>query len=203
MGVENLKNIDIHGMTRERLIEELERYRDTIREVRDARGDDQCHLATRQIFNLLPECMDPMRELPPCDVFLSSCLQFWENKSKHGIGTEDDLHEWSLDDEGGINALFIERFDRLLDELSQEVAYLAHISLAEHKPRFVELVKMSKLLYVFLLNKLEEDDGNTHLCMYFLATISGIIPYRTYDAGNIPRMKEAWLRWGRREGYIN
>jgi hypothetical protein len=66
---------DVAGMSRERLIEEVRRLRQGIREHRDSTGHNLCwhHPA---LWGLLPEKQDPLPTVPEWPVFLRGCIQY-------------------------------------------------------------------------------------------------------------------------------
>ena len=66
---------DLHTMSREDLIAEVERLRAGIRQHRDAQGHDLCwyHPA---LWSLLPEKTDPVPSIPDWPNFLQGCVRF-------------------------------------------------------------------------------------------------------------------------------
>ena len=66
---------DLHTMSREDLIAEVERLRAGIRQHRDAQGHDLCwyHPA---LWSLLPEKTDPVPSIPNWPNFLQGCVRF-------------------------------------------------------------------------------------------------------------------------------
>jgi len=68
---------DLQGMSRDRLIAEVRRLRQGIREHRDASGHDLCWHHP-QLWGLLPERIDPAVAIPPWPKFLRGCLKYRE-----------------------------------------------------------------------------------------------------------------------------
>ncbi len=66
---------DLAGMSRDRLMEEVRRLRQGIREHRDGTGHNLCwhHPA---LWGLLPEKQDPQPTVPEWPVFLRGCIQY-------------------------------------------------------------------------------------------------------------------------------
>lgn len=69
---------DLEGMDRERLIEEVRRLRVGIRAHRDSTGHDLCWHHP-QLWELLPERVEPAIAVPPWPQFLRGCLLYRES----------------------------------------------------------------------------------------------------------------------------
>lgn len=65
-------DLDLVTMTREQLLQECEKLRAGIRKHRDASGHDLCWHAT-ELWDLLPERIEPRPAVPPKDEFLHRC----------------------------------------------------------------------------------------------------------------------------------
>ena len=66
---------DLNAMSREALIAEVKRLRVGIRAHRDSSGHDLCWYHP-QLWNLLPEPMDPQVAVPPWPKFMRGCIAF-------------------------------------------------------------------------------------------------------------------------------
>jgi hypothetical protein len=66
---------DLDAMDRARLIGEVRKLRDGIREHRDSTGHDLCwhHPA---LWALLPETVDPATAVPPWEKFMRGCIHY-------------------------------------------------------------------------------------------------------------------------------
>jgi hypothetical protein len=66
---------DLESMSREELIEEIQKLRDGIRRHRDSTGHQLCwhHPA---LWGLLPEKTDPVPEVPIWPEFLKGCIRY-------------------------------------------------------------------------------------------------------------------------------
>ena len=66
---------DLTSLTREQLMEEVQRLRDGIRRHRDATGHELCwhHPA---LWGLLPEATDPIPTVPTWPEFLQGCIRY-------------------------------------------------------------------------------------------------------------------------------
>lgn len=69
---------DLQGMSRDELIAEVRRLRTGIRVHRDSSGHDLCWHHP-ELWNLLPEEMDPEIAVPPWPKFLRGCVRYRES----------------------------------------------------------------------------------------------------------------------------
>jgi hypothetical protein len=90
------------------------------------------------------------------------------------------------------------RFRRLAATWKNAVAFLSSSRQRESHPAYVEIIDLGAAVVPFLLRDLEENE--THW-LTALHQITGADPVPEADAGNIARMKEAWLQWARTNGY--
>ena len=65
-------------------------------------------------------------------------------------------------------------------------------------PAFREIIGMGEAVVPLILRDLEQ---RPRLWVWALPAITGENPVPPADRGNITRMSEAWLRWGRTKGY--
>ena len=63
---------------------------------------------------------------------------------------------------------------------------------------FQEILQMGEALVPLMLRDLEE---RPQLWVWALPEITGADPVSPSDGGKIAKMSEAWLRWGREQGY--
>ena len=77
-------DIDIQYMSSKQLVEEILKLRNTLRSLRDRTGHALCWY-NPEIWNVLPEKIQPHPELPCKPEFLHNCEQFWtEQEKSHG-----------------------------------------------------------------------------------------------------------------------
>jgi hypothetical protein len=69
---------DLAGMSRDQLMDEVQRLRQGIRAHRDSTGHDLCWHHP-QLWSLLPERSDPRPTVPEWPVFLRGCLAYRES----------------------------------------------------------------------------------------------------------------------------
>ena len=91
-----------------------------------------------------------------------------------------------------------ERFRLLSASWHRDTDYLSSMEDAENHPAWQEIVCLGPEVVPLLSRDLE--DNHTH---WFdaLEAITEARPVPIADAGNIPRMAEAWLRWAKNNGY--
>jgi len=69
---------DLDAMSRNELITEVKRLRDAIREHRDATGHNLCWHHP-QLWDMLPEKLNPDIAVPPWPKFLRGCVRYRES----------------------------------------------------------------------------------------------------------------------------
>ena len=90
------------------------------------------------------------------------------------------------------------KFERLAAAWHKAVAHHSSSRIRDNHPAYQEIIGMGQAVVPLLLRDLE---NNRRHWFTALAVITGADPISEEDAGNIPRMTEAWLRWGREHGY--
>ena len=91
-----------------------------------------------------------------------------------------------------------EKFQRLAIVWHRAVAHHSSSRIRHNHPAYQEIISMGPAVVPLLLQDLE---SNRRHWFAALAAITGTDPVAEEDAGNIPRMAEAWLQWGRENGY--
>jgi hypothetical protein len=91
-----------------------------------------------------------------------------------------------------------ERFRRLEATWLGEVGYSSSSTVLRNHPAFQEIIGLGEAVVPLMLRDLEE---RPRLWVWALPRITGADPVPVADRGNIARMSEAWLRWGRAHGY--
>ena len=90
------------------------------------------------------------------------------------------------------------KFQRLAASWRSETAYISSTSQIMAHPAFQEIVRMGPAVIPFILREIEKRPGQWHRA---LRLITGADPGSTQDRGNIGKAAEAWLRWGKEQGY--
>src|SRR5438034_7461844 len=91
-----------------------------------------------------------------------------------------------------------ERFRRLEANWTAETGYLSSYAEIVENPAFREILDLGKAVVPLMLRDLEE---RPRLWVWALPEITGANPVPPNEGGNIAKMSEAWLRWGRANGY--
>ena len=89
-------------------------------------------------------------------------------------------------------------FRRLEAAWTAAMGYLSdYTEIVEH-PAFQEIIRLGEAVVPLMLRNLEE---RPRLWVWALPTITGTDPVPPGEGGNIAKMRAAWLRWGRANGY--
>jgi hypothetical protein len=91
-----------------------------------------------------------------------------------------------------------ERFARLAESWHKAVAHHSSSRIRESHPAYQEIIRMGLPVVPLLLHDLEI---NRRHWFTALELITGADPVADEEAGVIPRMVAAWLRWGKDNGY--
>jgi hypothetical protein len=91
-----------------------------------------------------------------------------------------------------------ERLRRLEATWVGEVGHLSSSTAKMKHPAFQEILGMGPVVVPLMLRDLAKEP---RLWVWALPKITGADPVPEADRGNIARMSEAWLRWGRENGY--
>jgi len=91
-----------------------------------------------------------------------------------------------------------ERFRQLEMTWTAETGYLSsYQDIVEH-PAFREIIRLGTAVVPLMLRDLQE---RPRLWVWALPEITGADPVPPGESGNIAKMSEAWLRWGRAHGF--
>ncbi len=91
-----------------------------------------------------------------------------------------------------------ERFRRLEAVWTAATGYLSsYTDIVEH-PAFREIIRLGDAVVPLMLRDLQE---RPRLWVWALPESTGDDPVPAPDAGNICKMSEAWLRWGKANNY--
>ena len=90
-------------------------------------------------------------------------------------------------------------FDRLTAQWKREAAHLSSPTMIAEHPAYQEVVGMGLVAVPLILRDLQNAPA-----MWFMALreITGEMPIRDEDRGNIEAIRTAWLDWGERNGYV-
>jgi hypothetical protein len=91
-----------------------------------------------------------------------------------------------------------ERFRRLEKTWLDEIGYSSSPDELRSHWAFQEIVSMGDSVVPLMLRDLEQEP---HFWVWALRRITGADPVPVADRGNITKMSEAWVRWGKEQGY--
>jgi hypothetical protein len=89
-------------------------------------------------------------------------------------------------------------FQRLAAAWRADTAYLSSTNDQVAHPAFLEIVAMGPAVIPLLLRELENRTGHWHRA---LGGITGVDSTPAADRGTTAKTAEAWLRWGKEQGY--
>jgi hypothetical protein len=91
-----------------------------------------------------------------------------------------------------------ERFERLAAAWQNAVAHVSSSSKRDNHPAYREIIALGPAVVPLLLRDLERTNRHWFTA---LSELTNAQPVPPEDAGNIRKMVEAWLDWGRQQGY--
>ena len=91
-----------------------------------------------------------------------------------------------------------EKFHRLAAVWLAETAHVSSTTDQVAHPAFQEIVSMGTDVIPLVLRELENGTGHWHRA---LRRITGVDPVAAAERGDIDKTEEAWLRWGKEQGY--
>lgn len=90
-------------------------------------------------------------------------------------------------------------FRQLTDQWYEETRFLSSTSEIVSKETYYQIVALGRRVVPFILRELEERGGHWFLALRALTRDDPVDPQ---DRGNIRRMTQAWLDWGKRHNQI-
>jgi hypothetical protein len=90
------------------------------------------------------------------------------------------------------------KFQRLASRWQAETAYVSSSSELVAHPAFQEIVDLGSPVVPLLLRELEKRSGHWYRA---LRRVTGVDPVPPSDRGNFEKAAQAWLRWGKENGY--
>lgn len=92
-----------------------------------------------------------------------------------------------------------ENFVELANRWHEETDHLSSPSRITDNDTYLKIISMGESVIPFILRDLKKRGGDWYRALRIL---SGTDQVPIEDRGDVPRMKESWLRWGRNRGYI-
>lgn len=109
------------------------------------------------------------------------------------------LNQPSAAGQGATGETLDQRFRRLEAEWKAETSHLSSNAAIVNHPAFREIVMMGEAVVPLMLRDLSE---HASLWVWALPELTGENPVEGSETGKIARMSEAWVRWGRQQGYL-
>ena len=91
-----------------------------------------------------------------------------------------------------------QRFNRLADEWYKSTGYLSSMDKASRHPAYQEIIRLGEAVLPYLFRDLKATHRHWFIA---LKQITGANPIPLADAGNVPKIADAWLRWAKDKGY--
>src|SRR5262245_21713932 len=91
-----------------------------------------------------------------------------------------------------------ERFRRLETTWLDEIGYSSSPTELRGHWAIQEIVSMGEAVVPLMLRDLDKE---AHFWVWALHRITGAYPVPAPDRGNLKKMSEAWVRWGKEHGY--
>lgn len=97
------------------------------------------------------------------------------------------------------NTRTAEKFVELANRWHEEIEHLSSPSRITDNDTYLKIISMGESVIPFILRDLQKRGGDWYRALRIL---SGTDQVPIKDRGDVPRMKESWLRWGHDKGYI-
>jgi hypothetical protein len=92
-----------------------------------------------------------------------------------------------------------QRLRRLEAQWQADTRFLSDARRITNHPAFQQIIALGKEVVPFLLHDLQAQPS---LWVWALPEITGENPVPASDAGNIRKMSDAWVQWGRAQGIL-
>jgi hypothetical protein len=91
-------------------------------------------------------------------------------------------------------------FRRLLSAWKEEILFVSSMTAIEESAHYLDIIALGQAAVPLLLRELERDPDYLFTA---LQKITGEDPVPPEDRGNLSRMTEHWITWGRRVGRLS
>lgn len=91
------------------------------------------------------------------------------------------------------------KFDELAAKWKTETGGLSSVASMVMHPAYLEIISHGEKMIPFILLDLQHKPSHWFIALKTLANCS---PVKPEDAGNMKKMTEAWLAWGRENGFL-
>lgn len=126
----------------------------------------------------------------------------WEGQSVAGewetVGVGDILYlEADLPSVMSLETIF----ELLADQWRRETEFVSSVTKMHMHPAYLRIIAMGPRIIAPVLRELQARPDQWFEALQALS--GGVNPIADEDAGNLRRMADAWLAWGRDRGYIS
>ncbi|HLY25172.1 MAG TPA: hypothetical protein VKQ72_02460 [Aggregatilineales bacterium] len=91
------------------------------------------------------------------------------------------------------------KFHRLADAWREETAHLSSMTEIILNPNYQRIIGMGPQVLPILLRELRDNPDHW---FWALEAITGTNPTNPEDAGNLQKMRQSWLNFARKAGYV-
>jgi hypothetical protein len=92
------------------------------------------------------------------------------------------------------------KFDALADEWYKATRLHSSVALKAMHPAYQKIIGMGEAALPFIFERLQAGPGHW---FWALTSITGEMPIPKEDLGRVAKMREHWLAWGKRNGYVD
>ena len=92
------------------------------------------------------------------------------------------------------------RFRQLADTWKRDTRFMSNVTARMLRPEYQKIIGMGEPAIPFILRDLKDNGPNDWF--WALTAITDVNPITEDMAGNMTVMTEAWLRWGKKAGYL-
>lgn len=110
------------------------------------------------------------------------------------IATKDELKP-----NGEIDSELADKFYALASQWQSEVEGMSSTAQMSQHPAYLEIISMGTKAVPLLLRELTQ---NPLYWLLALSEITGENPVKPEQRGRVKQMAEAWLEWGKNQGYV-
>jgi len=98
------------------------------------------------------------------------------------------------------NVAYENRFRKLAATWKSDTQFMSNVTAKMLCPEYQKIIGMGELAIPFILRDLKDNGPNDWF--WALTAITDVNPITEDMAGNMTVMTEAWLRWGKKAGYL-
>jgi hypothetical protein len=126
--------------------------------------------------------------------YYEPCPEDWW---KRGENIEYNCHSFSQADE--VQSDLEKEFNKLATTWKAQTKGASSLTGMVMSPAYLEIISYGEKMIPFILKDLKNSPSHWFIALRILARTS---PVRPEDAGNIKKMSEAWISWGRENGML-